>query len=280
MPEKQEQLEWEARAGRTAAIFAFASVALVIGSIIVQATIGARSDSTRQSLRVADEHSGAITVYAILIALSFLLLIPVLLYLYRAAKFRRPEVPRVTQLTAALGPVLIAITTVGAVFATLNAADEFVRLGPHTEKHADDLVGGGALSVFRGLGLAGGLATAVAFVLIGVHSMRAGLLSRFMGTLGIVSGVLAVIPLTPVPIVQMFWTVALGVMFLGHWPSGGRGPAWETGEPIPWPSAQERYGQPPEEGSDGDEPETEPEPEAPKANPRAPRKRKKKKARR
>jgi hypothetical protein len=31
------------------------------------------------------------------------------------------------------------------------------------------------------------------------------------------------------------------MLFLGRWPgAAGRGPAWETGEAIPWPSAAER----------------------------------------
>ena len=278
MTEKQEQLEWEARAGRIAAICAFASVAFVIASIVVQASIGARTSKTAESLRVAHEHSGAIAIYAICIALTFLLIVPVLVYLYRAAKFRRPEVPRVTEITSIVGPVLVAVTTIGAVFSTLDVANEFVKVGPQTEKHAKDLINSGALSVFRYLGLVAGLMTAVALVLVSLHAMRAGLLSRFMGTLGIISGVLAVIPLTPVPIVQMFWTVALGVLFLGRWPGGGRGPAWETGEAIPWPSAQERYAPP----AIDNEPEPEPdaEPAAAQPNPRASRKRKKKKARR
>ena len=37
-------------------------------------------------------------------------------------------------------------------------------------------------------------------------------------------------------IVQAFWLGALGALFLGRWP-GGRGPAWETGEAEPWPTA-------------------------------------------
>lgn len=277
MSDKQQQLEWEARAGRIAAGFGGASVALVIASIVLQASIGARTTKTAESLRVAHEHSSTLVAYAICIALSFLCLIPVLVFIYRAAKFRKPETPAVTQLVSVLGPVLIAITTIGAVLSTLDVAKDFVTIGPQTEKHAKDLVGSGSLSVFRGLGLAAGLATAVALVLVGVHGMRAGLFSRFMGTLGIVSGALSVIPLTPVPIVQMFWTLALCFLFIGRWPGGGRGPAWETGDPDPWPSAQERYA--PQPTRDDEQPEPEPE-AAPQPNPRAARKRKKKKARR
>jgi hypothetical protein len=285
--EKQAQLEWEARAGRLAAIAAFASVAFVLASTIVQASVGARTTKTSESLRVAHEHSAAITVYAICVALSFLALMPVLLYLYRAAKFRRPEVPSVTAICAILGPILIAVTTIGAIFATLHVANQFVNTGPQTEKHAKDLVRSGALPIFRAVGIPGGLATAIALVLVGLHSMRAGLLSRFMGILGIIAGVLAVIPLAPVPIVQMFWTAALGLLLLNRWP-GGRGPAWEAGETVPWPTAQSRRPQP-EAGADGEaepgpraapEPAAEPEAVPRQANPNTSRKRRKKKARR
>jgi hypothetical protein len=47
-----------------------------------------------------------------------------------------------------------------------------------------------------------------------------------------------VIPLG-VQIVQLFWFAALGLLFLDRWP-GGRGPAWQTGEAIPWPGAQQQ----------------------------------------
>ena len=69
--------------------------------------------------------------------------------------------------------------------------------------------------------------------------MRVGLLTRFMGVLGIIVGVLFIVPIgSPLPIVQAFWLVALGALFLGRWPSG-MPPAWVTGEAQPWPSQQE-----------------------------------------
>ena len=36
--------------------------------------------------------------------------------------------------------------------------------------------------------------------------------------------------------VQLFWIVALGMLFLNRWPNG-RGPAWSVVEAIPWPTA-------------------------------------------
>ena len=69
--------------------------------------------------------------------------------------------------------------------------------------------------------------------------MRVGLLTRFMGVLGMIVGALFIIPLgSSLPIVQAFWLVALGVLFLGRWPAG-MPPAWVTGEAQPWPTQQE-----------------------------------------
>ena len=49
--------------------------------------------------------------------------------------------------------------------------------------------------------------------------MRVGLLTRFMGILGVIVGVLFVIPLgSQLPIVQCFWLIAVGLLILGRWP--------------------------------------------------------------
>jgi hypothetical protein len=72
--------------------------------------------------------------------------------------------------------------------------------------------------------------------MVSLNAMRAGLLSRFMGILGIIVGVFYALPQLGGPILQLFWMPALGLLFLNRWP-GGRGPAWETGAEEPWPSA-------------------------------------------
>ena len=65
-----------------------------------------------------------------------------------------------------------------------------------------------------------------------------GLLTRFMGYLGIIAGILVLFVITPVPIVQAYWLVGLGVLFAGRWPSG-MPPSWQTGRVERWPSSQE-----------------------------------------
>jgi hypothetical protein len=97
--------------------------------------------------------------------------------------------------------------------------------------------------------------------------------------LGIILGALFVLPLIASPIIQLFWLIALGALYLNLWP-GGRGPAWESGEAEPWPSPPSRFA--PQPAADEDEPETEAAEPVPASapNPNTARKRRKKKARR
>jgi hypothetical protein len=95
-------------------------------------------------------------------------------------------------------------------------------------------------------GLAGGLAFVVALFYTGLWSMRTGLLSRFWGSLGMAVGIAALIGLTPLALV---WFIYLGLLFLGVLP-GGKPPAWDAGESVPWPTPGERAA---EELSGGDD---------------------------
>jgi hypothetical protein len=109
--------------------------------------------------------------------------------------------------------------------------------------------------------------------------MRVGLLTRFMGVLGIICGALIVLPiLSPLPIVQTFWLGAMALLLLGRWPNGVPA-AWSTGEALPWPSQQEARA-----AREARKRGTEPEPPAPEiraGNDRAhPSSRKKKRKRR
>jgi hypothetical protein len=205
--------------------------------------------------------------------------IPPLLYLYTVTRYRRTELPPFTRVLIFLGPILFAICAVWFQSRQAHAADQFVAGSVKTKKHAEDLLRDATTTV-AGLSLASSIAIGLATVLVSLNAMRAGLLSRFMGVLGVILGALFVLPLIASPIIQLFWLLALGALFLNIWP-GGRGPAWETGEAAVWPTAQDRLA---EGTADGDEPEeepdAEPEPEAGQPNPRAARKRRKKKARR
>jgi len=72
----------------------------------------------------------------------------------------------------------------------------------------------------------------VAMVYVPLQAVRAGLLPRFFGTLGMALGV-SIILLPPGTLLLALWFGWLGLLFVGRVP-GGRPPAWEAGEAIPW----------------------------------------------
>lgn len=103
-----------------------------------------------------------------------------------------------------------------------------------------------------GLGLAGTLGFLVALLYCGLWAMRTGFLSRFWGSLAMVAGIAFL--LGPLFLVTLVFFVYFGLLALGFVP-GGRPPAWEAGEAVPWPTPGERAAEElePEGGWDGDE---------------------------
>lgn len=87
-----------------------------------------------------------------------------------------------------------------------------------------------------GFGLAGRLGFAVALLYTCLYAMRVGLLSRFWGSLGMALGVASLIL---APEFALIFFIYFGLLAIGKLP-GGRPPAWEAGEAIPWPTPGEK----------------------------------------
>ena len=234
-----EQLAWEARAGKPVAVTAFAAALIAfVGGIYLQAAIGGASDA-EDYLREAERQPADFIISGILVALGALMMLPALAYLYRATRYRRPELMPAALYLAALGAVTIAVVALWRYVEITNVAEDFFPFeGADAEEAAEDEIRDALPTAVQGVGLGGSIALAFALVMISLNAMRAGLLSRFMGILGIFVGILLVIPLG-VQILQLFWFGALGLLILDRWP-GGRGPAWQTGEAIPWPGAAQQ----------------------------------------
>jgi hypothetical protein len=164
-------------------------------------------------------------------------------YLYLAARYRGAEVPGIHRVLLVASPILYAVTLVATQLMDAGYIDNVLDQLPLSSDQAEDRLQDEREDtpylVASGLRFAGQIGIAAAFVLTALHARRTGLLSSFMGILGIIVGALFVLPLLgPLPVVQFFWLVAVGMLILGRWPPG-RGPAWETGEPDPWPTAAE-----------------------------------------
>jgi hypothetical protein len=199
-----------------------------------------------QSLRTSffqyyDDHATSVLLSSALEGLGYFALGWALTYLATATRARRPELPRPVVYLPLIAGVLQGLSTILSAVAAKIAISDFLA-GPRTIDASLD-IGSGGLSVFATLLLLpGALGLALALVLICLNAMRVGLLTRFLGVLGILVGALQILPLSgPLPIVKCFWLLLLGLLFLGRLPQG-QPPAWRTGRAEPWPSSAELRG--------------------------------------
>jgi hypothetical protein len=179
--------------------------------------------------------SGALLGVAALLAL-----LP-LRYLFLAAQARNPAMGRGGIVATITGCIMLAVgSIVGSVALALDFKS-FVDASNQTSGAVRDILSGGVYVVTRQLfEYLGGLALALGLVLVSLNAMRVGLLTRFFGILGILSGalLLPILRIDAPGIIRSFFFVALGLMILGRW-MGGRPKAWSTGQAEPWPSQQE-----------------------------------------
>ena len=256
--EKEEQLAWERRWAKYAAGAAFAAAALALAAFLYQRSISPAPKNVAQFLVSVHQNSSKYMLDTILSALSTVLIPILLYYLFRATKFRRPIVPQLALILALVAPIAYGGLLIGSTANQISIAHDFVRnepgasqihVGDKVDKKKDDQKGSindhakdklSASPGLAGASIAVTFGAAVAFVLICLNAMRAGLLSRFTGSLGMVVGALYIFQqFIPPGLVEVFWLPAVGLMILDRWPQG-RGPAWAEGEAIPWPTAQDR----------------------------------------
>ena len=242
--EASDQLSWEARRGPLAAGAAvLAALLFVGGNIYLSVTLGQPPRGIGQQFAVLDRESTDYLIAALLLAGAYLLLGVTLAFLYRAVKHRRPQLPAAAFALTVFGAIVAPVAAVLTQVAAQDLAAEFLASGPRTVARANDLRREStALQVVSGLGFAANLALGTAMVFICLNAIRTGLLSRFMGALGVGIGILLAVPLVGkplVPLLFLFWLGALAAVLLDRWP-GGRGPAWETGEATSWPTMAEQ----------------------------------------
>jgi hypothetical protein len=256
----EEILAWE-QANRTrAAIAAFVSAVCTLAGGIISGLVNSDSPSVyaldalrdaagqpvpdggllTSSVLFIDDHRLGLLAGTLLAALGTAMLAIVLPYLWRAAKARNPTTPRAGLYAALIGPILIAIAQITLVIViTVKAADFASGKARGTAAAHEALQGG----IVNGAQLASQLSllgVAVAFVLVSLAAMRNGLLTRFLGVLGVIVGALPVLGSflgLASPLIQVFWLGAVGFVILRK--AKTPLPAWDTGKSVPWPSQQQ-----------------------------------------
>jgi hypothetical protein len=188
-----------------------------------------------------DHHAFGLIAGSVLTAIAVGALTLVLLFIVDATRFRRPTWPAARPL-ALVGGIGVALLNVLHEVLLVVEAHKFASGGDFTNKAVDRaLLTTGSVGIVLGLlGLIAALALAVGMIAVMLGSMRAGLLPRWLGVLGVLSGLLFLpfFGTTTLQLIPTFWLVATGILLMERWPNGDP-PAWAAGEARPWPTQAE-----------------------------------------
>jgi hypothetical protein len=237
-PEAQLQHEHRVR-NRQAIVAGAAGVLLVLASALQLGGPHTKVDELTIDLITANKRFPLDLIAAVINALGSLAVAWTLNYLYTCSHARNPEVAKPwIRWIAVVGGVLAAITGVAYAILVAIKVHDFVTTGSQTYQEANHLTNSTGLLALQLVGQGSALLLAVGFALVSLTAMRQGLLTRFMGYLGIFAGVLVLFQITQIPIVQGYWLVAVAYLISGRWPTG-LPPAWVTGKAEPWPPSSE-----------------------------------------
>jgi hypothetical protein len=266
LADPEQQLAWEARQRPRAGIAAIsAGVLMIIGYLWVGVAfkdgprasfleslgqaqkpgpIGDLPSLRTPAFRFYEDHALTVMGSSLVRALALLAVAWAVTFLAAATRARRPELPRPVVYVALLGAVLLAIASVLGGWRTVTGVSHFLD-GPKTVDASREIGNDSLLITADIINQLGPLLLAAGLFLVSLNAMRVGLLTRFLGILGIISGVLTVAPqLMPLPVVQSFWLITVGMLLLGVAP-GAAPPAWSTGNAEPWPSGRRGMARPP-----------------------------------
>jgi hypothetical protein len=260
MDDRERQLESEGAARRRVGVLAIVSGVLylagevVLGVLVTAKTpsIGlvqglapalrgqaaARVDPRTIELSFLDHHAVESIVLSVVIAIGLAAMRWPLVYLRDADVARGGKPAKVTAALANYVPGLLGICGVALAVSLAIGAHDYLAHAAR-DSAAVKAATGGALRFALAIVcyVLAPLALAVTFVFISMRAMRDGLLTRVMGWLGAIAGVLFIIQLVPAPALQFIWLVGFGLMLLQV--AGQQlPPAWAAGEAIPWASRQ------------------------------------------
>lgn len=256
--EIQQQLDWERvwrpRGGIAAilsAILALAGTAFSVTALADQPAvpiltsltnleqpgpIGATETVRLPLFEFYDDHKTDLLIGAILVALAAASAALALYVLMRATMLRNERFPQWSRYLLGAGVVTAAVGSIMLSIGTGMRIDDF--LGSDRTVDGVDGIDQPPAFLIGGIGAQlGGMLLAVAYVITALNAMRAGLLPRTWGILGIFAGVMLVLPVAALSqLMQPIFLIALAIIFFGRYPRLAI-PAWETGRAEPWPSA-------------------------------------------
>jgi len=195
-----------------------------------------------QEVKYISHHAPPLIAGSALASAAIVVLVLILLLLYDATRFRRPETWAMARQLVLYGGIALAVVSVGHQIVSAIETHNFAVGHDFSSSAVDNaLTKGAANMVVEYIDLLAGLAFAAGMIAVMLPAQRVGLLPRWMGILGIFSGLLIFLPIggAQLQIVPAFWMVMMGILLIGRWPNGDP-PAWAAGEARPWPAAQRR----------------------------------------
>jgi hypothetical protein len=236
----EAQLSYEARVRDRQAKVALASGILLVLAFAMQA-FGPHAKVSEFTVELLnDSHRTVLNVLgAVLNGAGYLGLAWTVSFLQGCSRARSPErAKRWVAITAWVGAGLVALCSL--ILAVVVAAKEhqFATTGAQTYTQANNLMSTPLLTVLQVGALLGNFVLALPLVLMSLNALQTGLLTKFLGYLGVFAGFLIAFPIFQIPIVQGYWLAAVAYLLSGRWPSGVP-PAWSTGRAQPWPSTAE-----------------------------------------
>jgi len=254
-----------------------AGIASVAGVAIILVTFADSSAAVRagsglaDKLRDVDADRSGLMVASIGQMIGWFLLAVPLVFMFKAAAARSPQVRNGLIGVLIIAPALIGIGSVLSAASVLQAATDFKDVDQasitrcvetRTDEAAEDADSDSEdstpedfqeecedeaakdvrsetslASIETGVGLAGLLGFTVSVVYVSLWSMRTGLLSRFWGSLGIALGAVFAF----FTLFTLVWFIYIGLLLAG-WVPGGRPRAWAAGEAIAPPRPGARAG--------------------------------------
>jgi hypothetical protein len=252
----EQQLAWEERQRKRAGAAAFLAAIFLLGGFLWWVSllrdapqagyleslarlgdgpIGEQPSNQIEAMQYTVDNAFGFIVSGLLRGLAPVLLAYAVTFLAIATRARRPQFARAAVYMTFVGAVVFFLGTAGAEIERTISFNSFLN-SARTVDDARDVISSATITVAL-LAYVGQFVTAAGLLLVSLNAMRVGLLTRFLGILGVVAGVVSVFPqLMPVPLIQAFWLLALGLMLIGRTTVP---PAWRTGKAEPWPSARE-----------------------------------------
>jgi hypothetical protein len=138
--------------------------------------------------------------------------------------------------------VIVTVSTAVGFFEVRDVSREFVASGPRSLARAAHLLAAQRGRVPLRAADIGQVVGAIVFgvwtSLTAYEATRVGLITRFLGVLGVGGGITTAIGIPVGPALFMAWLASVGLLAAGYWP-GGRPPAWDAGRALSWSEVDE-----------------------------------------